>query len=473
MKLGLVCGDGLPVSGLLTVFRNVLAIGAEVVPIETPIACDLGYSWRPDKAFRFLTDSDDRLPQWLSLRETDPMLRDRREKFAERLLRLRAAVAGWDDQPAAAKAYWREFCTGWASYYEREFYSWLAAEHVDWTICVNMTLSDAVPVTRGLYAALARFYRDRPGGVVVWDHDLFGSYAVRESDSRLVYPRAPNEMTPILPDAPNVWWLVVSQALAAEANGYPTTATARFVPNVLPRFEPRPVSPSVLRFARTQRLDLGRPVLLNPVRVFPVKGVEIAIRFLGALKRQAAQRQVPCPYLLVFGDLDEDPDYGRQLQAVCRESDVEADVRFLNGVPLDTMWSQGRPVLDERRLLELARLTHGGVVFTPAVTDVESVGLAPALAARARLPCAVTPYDAFCSVYSTQFGYTPVSRGADLRADASAFLDVLQACRAGDPRARRILDRNARIVDDRFPEAPWRAIWHEMARAVSQTGARL
>lgn len=471
MKLGLVCGDGLPVSGLLTVFRNVLEIGAEVTPIEIPVACDLGYSWRPDKAFRFLADSDDRLPGWLSLRESDPRLHARRDEFAERLLGLRAAVASWDDQPESARAHWRAFCAAWVCYFEREFHEWLEAADVDWTICINMTLSDAVPVTSGLYAALARFYRDRPGGVIVWDHDLFGSYAVREGDTRLVYPRTPNEMTPLPPAASNVWWLVVSHALAAEANRYPTTATARFVPNVLPTLEPRPASPAVLQFAETHRLDLDRPVLLNPVRVFPVKGVEIAIRFLAALKREATTRKVPCPYLLVFGDLDEDPNYGRQVRDVCRAVDVEADVRFLNGVPLDTMWSQGRPLLDERRLLELAHLTHGGVVFTPAVTDVESVGLAPALAARARVPCAITQYDAFRSVYGTEFGYTPIGRGDDLSAAAGAFLDVLRGCRAKDPCATAVLDRNARIVDDRFPEAPWHAIWQEMARLVRCTGA--
>jgi len=471
VKLGLVCGDGLPVSGLLTVFRNVLEIGAEVTPIDTPVACDLGYSWRPDKAFRFLADSDDRLPWWLSLRETDPSLRDRREPFAEGLLGLRAAVAAWDSQPEPARAHWRAFCASWASYYERQFREWLEAADVDWTICINMTLSDAVPVTSGLYAALARFYRERAGGAIVWDHDLFGSYAVREGNSRFVYPRTPNEMTPLPPAARCMRWLVVSQALAAEAKGYPTTAAARFVPNVLPRLRPRPVSQTVLRFAEAHRLDLGRPVLLNPVRVFAVKGVEIAVRFLGALKREAAARRVPCPYLLVFGDLDEDPGYGQELRAVRRSVGVESDVLFLNGVPLDTIWSQGRPLPDERRLLELARLTHGGVVFTPAVTDVESVGLAPALAARARVPCAVTPYDAFRSVYGTEFGYTPISRGGDPSGDAAAFLDVLQACRAHDPRATAVLERNARIVDDRFPEAPWHAIWQEMACAVGQPGA--
>jgi hypothetical protein len=53
MRIALVCGDGLPVSGLLTVFRNVVGIAVEAGLLDTRITADLGYSWHPGKAAFF------------------------------------------------------------------------------------------------------------------------------------------------------------------------------------------------------------------------------------------------------------------------------------------------------------------------------------------------------------------------------------------------------------------------------------
>ncbi|MEU1335095.1 hypothetical protein [Streptomyces sp. NPDC005865] len=49
MRIGLVSGDGVPASGLLTIFRNVVGLGVELQLLDMPVPADLGYAWRPDK----------------------------------------------------------------------------------------------------------------------------------------------------------------------------------------------------------------------------------------------------------------------------------------------------------------------------------------------------------------------------------------------------------------------------------------
>ena len=64
-----------------------------------------------------------------------------------------------------------------AAPYEEYFSDWFEHHGVDWVCAVNMTLSDAVPVTLALHrAAQRRWSAGRPGGVLFWDHDLYGSY---------------------------------------------------------------------------------------------------------------------------------------------------------------------------------------------------------------------------------------------------------------------------------------------------------
>ena len=108
----------------------------------------------------------------------------------------------------------------------------------------------------------------------------------------------------------------------------------------------------------------------------------------------------PAPYLLIFGSLDEDPEYADELVALRNELDTEEHVRFLDGVPLETLREDnGDWQLDEIDLLRLARATNGGVVFTPSVSDFETVGLGPGLAAAAEIPAVSTRYNAFDEVY--------------------------------------------------------------------------
>jgi hypothetical protein len=222
-----------------------------------------------------------------------------------------------------------------------------------------------------------------------------------------------------------------------------------------------------VEFARQQGLEEGRPLLLDPVRVFQVKGVDVAVRLLAGMRDVARAAGDPVPYLLVFGGLDEDPRYAREVVALSERLGVADDVRFLDGVPLSSFRDgEGRWRLDEVDLLRLAAARAGGVVFTPGVADVETMGLGPALAALAGMPCAVTEYDAFGPVYGEDFGCVRMGTGeADVRAGAVAFCEVLRRFRAGDAALRGELAANRRVVEERFPREPWERFWRELARS--------
>jgi hypothetical protein len=49
IRIGVICGDGLPASGLLTTFRNALSLGRDLGVLEPDAAVptDLGFSCRP------------------------------------------------------------------------------------------------------------------------------------------------------------------------------------------------------------------------------------------------------------------------------------------------------------------------------------------------------------------------------------------------------------------------------------------
>ena len=125
-----------------------------------------------------------------------------------------------------------------------------------------------------------------------------------------------------------------------------------------------------------------------------------------------ASRGLAVPYLLVFGSLHEDPGYARQVvDTVHRLGLDDDDVRFLGGVPLGSCRdSSGQWHLDEIDLLRLAAASNGGVLFTPSVPDVETIGLGPGLAAAASVPCLTTTYDAYDRVYGPDFRFLPGPR---------------------------------------------------------------
>ena len=235
------------------------------------------------------------------------------------------------------------------------------------------------------------------------------------------------------------------------------------MPNVLPDVPTSGLTQAHGDFMSTWELDPARPVILVPVRVFQVKGVEIAVALLAAVRRACARRGEPAPYLLVFGSLGEDPAYSVEVLDATERHEAGSDVRFLGGVPLGTHRdSAGNWRLDEVDLLRIAQATGGGVFFTPNRPDVESVGLGPALAAVAGLPCAATDFHAFDEIYGEDFRYVPVRPAEGLDVAGEQFAAWMAARRDGEPWFTAAAEFNRRRVAARFPAGPWRHLWHEL-----------
>ncbi|WP_326594904.1 hypothetical protein [Streptomyces sp. NBC_01803] len=469
MRVGLISGDGLPVSGLLTIFRNVRDLGREMGLVEDTVPADLGFTWRPDKP-GFFPHGPARAyaPDWLVVENTGSSVDIDWTARERELSRIRADVARHDELTPVGRTSLEDRIEAVCEPYRRGFLGWLEKHRVDWVFALNMTLSDAVPVTLALHRAAAEYYATRPGGVLFWDHDLFGSCAIHdEASGARLYPEQPNRCTPV--PRPNAFtrWAVVSESLAREARSYPTGLTPDIVPNILPRVPDGPLGKRHHALARQHGLVGGRPILLAPVRVFGVKGVEVAIELTAAMKSLATARSTAVPYLLVFGSLTEDPLYAAEVMARARHLGMDGDVIFLDGVPLASFEDPHRGwQLDEVDLLRLAQASAGGVVFTPGVTDVETVGLAPGLAAIAGLPVAVTAYEVFRGIYGEHFSSIHVGLTRDgIRAAAAEFLEVIGPHRTGHAVAAG-LERNRALVRDAFSDTPWRGLLRRLARAL-------
>ncbi|MEE2037729.1 hypothetical protein Q8791_10905 [Nocardiopsis sp. CT-R113] len=461
VKLALVCGDGLPVSGLLTVFRNIVTRFHGEPTSQEPIPADLGYSWRPDKpAFFPHGTGPGCYPPWLEVSRTLPCAGP---DLPEELLDVRRRVARAGDLDPGERAHLWQRIEALAGPYEAYFSAWFDEHDVDWVVAVNMTLSDAVPVTLALHRAAARRWDGgRPGGVLFWDHDLFGSYAVHEGEER-VYPPAPNEFTPLPGRHHAHRWAVVSEALRVETCGYPTPLKAVTVPNVLPETPPEELEDRHREFLGQIGAAPGQPLLLVPVRVFRVKGVEISIRLFSRMRQVSREQGRPEPLLLVFGDLGEDPDYTEEVLDEALHEEVLDHVRFLDGVPLrshrgtDRRWR-----LDEIDLLRVGAATGGGVLFTPNRPDVESVGLGPALATVAGIPSAVGDFHAFSDIYGDAFLCARLHGDGDLRETAEEMLGLMRARADGEPWFTEAMRRNLTRLDSHFPVEPWRRLWGEL-----------
>jgi hypothetical protein len=462
-RMALVCGDGLPVSGLLTIFRNFIGLGRETGLVTGTITADLGYSWRPDKPSYYPRGlAEGGYPPWLNVVNTLPA--GDPTALADEWLAIRAAVAHAAELSAAERDGLRARIETLAGPYEEYFVEWFQREDVDWVFAVNMTLSDAVPVTLGLHRAAARHWDDgRPGGVVFWDHDLFASYAVHEGDER-VYPCTPNEFTPVPGGHRCHVWIVPTEQLEREAATYPTSLVPRRVPYVLPRLADDALAERHRQFLARHDLDPARPIVLAPVRVFRVKGVELAVSLLAALRRECRRHGDPLPYLLVFGALDEDPDYTADVLSVAEREDVGDALRFLGGVPVSSFRNAaGDWVLDEVDLLAVARLTGGGVFYTPNRPDVESVGLGPALAAVAGIPVAVTSYRAFEGAYGPDLAHVRVGGSDDMQRAAAEFRAWLTGRRDCDSAVVGRLAHNAEQIKHHFPDVQSRQLLRDMA----------
>lgn len=478
MRVGLVSGDGLSVSGLLTIFRNVAEIGRAMGMLEVPIPTDLGFSWRPDKPALFPSgDAAMTNPDWMLIAECSSTIRQASATFATELTAIRENVVRFSSLSALAKKQLQSRIAQLTEVYYEHFAQWLQRHDLDWVIALNMTLSDAVPATAALHRAVSdRFSQGRRGGILFWDHDLFQSCAIRDPDSGVrVYPERPNECTPLPRRNAFTRWVVVSDALAEETTHYPTDLSPVVVPNVLPTVQVGELEAHHREFSQQLDLALRRPILLNPVRVFRVKGVHIALQLLAALKETAKREHSEIPYLLVFGSLQEDREYGQEVVALARDLDVFSDVRFLDGVPLTSYCdADGQWRLDEVDLLRLSAASCGGVVFTPGVPDVETVGLGPGLGALAGLPCAVTDYGAFERVYGSSFMYIRVVPDPDgIRKAGEEFLCILQRVKQQDTNLHSRLRENQRTVENRFPVEPWRNLWQEMKIALAEVAREI
>jgi hypothetical protein len=225
----------------------------------------------------------------------------------------------------------------------------------------------------------------------------------------------------------------------------------------------------LLAFAKQRDIDLGRPIIVAPVRVFRVKGVEITIELFAEVSAICRRQGIPCPYLLVFGALCEDPEYAAQILTVVESLEMSEGIRFLDGVPLVSYRDHaGGWQLDEIDLLRLATTTSGGVFYTPNCSDVESVGLGPALAAVARLPFAVTSFEAFNDAYGEDFEYVQVGNEMSLAGPARDFVDSMAALRSGDRIAQARMDINQRLIAERFPAQAWLRVLEDMAAVAEQ-----
>ena len=477
MRVGLVSGDGLPVSGLMTIFRNVVELGQSMGILEVPVPADLGFSWRPDKPTFFPSGNDTVVyPDWMSVADCPTAVCLDSVTFARELVAIRDGVARLSLLSMLEKKRLNSRITDLAAVYYEHFTSWLKSSEVDWVFALNMTLSDAVPATVALHNAIRDHFSDgRRGGILFWDHDLFQSCAIRDPDSGTrIYPEKPNECTPLPRRNSFTRWVVVSDALAKETTCYPTDLSPEVVPNILPAIPVGTLEARHWEYVRHLELDLRRPILLNPVRVFRVKGVHIAIELLAAMKAAAERRGFAIPYLLVFGSLQEDPVYAQEVLALACDLNILSDVRFLDGVPLTSYCEADRPWrLDEIDLLRLATASCGGVVFTPSVPDVETVGLGPGLSALAGLPCAVTDYDAFERIYGPSFICTRGGFGPDeVRKAGEELLNVLQGMKQQDVVLLERLKENQRAMERRFPVELWRNLWREMEVALLEGGKK-
>ncbi len=461
MKVGVVCGDGVPASGLLTVLRSVIERGIADGLIAPCVPADLGFSWRPDKpCFYPQGVGHSGYPAWLDLSEETPAELPA-ETFGKGLTSIRNDIARVSTLAAEDRAALSVAIDKLAAPYERYFSNWLSAHGVDWLFAINMTLSDAAPVTTALHhAAQRRWEHGRHGGIVFWDHDLFRSCSVFENGVR-VYPTEPNEFT-LLPDTyPWHRWLVASPGLANEAAEYPTALKPLVIANMLPPWCDRQLEQRHHSFLDQQSIGPSTPIMLAPVRIFRAKGVEITLAFQRTVRAVSRRRGWPEPCLLVFGNLAEDPQYAKELIAQARRLDLLGGVRFLDGVPLGTYRdAAGSWHLDEIDLLRVAAATAGAVVFTPSQPDLESVGLGPALAAVAGLPCAITPYHAFTSVYGPEFSVVRVDTDGP---QARAAEDLVTLMQNGTP----ALDSNRAIIQERFPADRWRTMLQELNAAVA------
>jgi glycosyltransferase involved in cell wall biosynthesis len=257
-------------------------------------------------------------------------------------------------------------------------------------------------------------------------------------------------------------WVVSTEGLQAEAASYGTGLAPLHAPAVLPALGSLDRAMAD-RFLSQHQIDSNAPILHNPVRLTEVKGAHLALDAFSVICAEWTDK--PAPVLLLWGPLLEDEDYSTGLVQQARSQGTFRHVRFLDGVPLATTADETSVRLDESDLLLLAKQSNGGVMFTPPVPDVETIGLGPALAGLAGLPCVVTPYNALQEVYGAHFAVVQATSCAKSHVEDAARRFVAYL---GDDRyPAEHAERNQAIVDQVFDTKPWLDIWDAMRAAAT------
>ena len=462
MKLAIISGDGLPTSGLLTIFRNVAetAINNNIIINEIPT--DLGFSWRPDKVNFFPHGSHESYyPTWMKVSSIN-QYEIRNEDFGNDFTKIRSKVAQYESLKESEIIELKKIILLISEYYQNYFLNWLEDNEVDWLFALNMTLSDAVPVNLAIHNVAKNYWKKKGyGGVIFWDHDLFGSYAIYEQTERL-YPQKPNILTPIPQNNTYTKWIVASEALANESKHYPTELIANVIPNILPCMDKSGFNDIHSEFLNQHNIPAGSSIIIVPVRVFRVKGIEISINVFSALLNIYKNKGFPPPKLLIFGNMNEDPEYAHCLKVQVDELLLTNDIIFLDEVPLQTYKSEDNKwYLDEVDLLIICHALSGAVLFTPNVENVESVGLGPALAAIASIPCAVTEYTAFTEFYGSEYYHIKVRPDSPNEA-AQQLFEWMRMQAAGETEIKIRLSSNKILVNSKFPKGPWQDFIHKL-----------
>ncbi len=134
----------------------------------------------------------------------------------------------------------------------------------------------------------------------------------------------------------------------------------------------------------------------------------------------------------------------------------------MDEVPLQTYKNRDNKwYLDEIDLLIICHVLSGAVLFTPNVENVESVGLGPALAAIAGLPCAVTEYSAFTEFYGSEYHHIKVMPDRPTEA-AQQLFDWIRMHAIGEVEIGIRLASNKKLVQAKFPKEPWEEFTHRL-----------
>lgn len=462
MKWALISGDGLPTSGLLTIFRNVVEIAMRKNIIFDQIPTDLGFSWRPDKVNFFPYGSQDsHYPTWMKVNSIH-QYSTYSENFNAQFINIRSKVAKYDTLSKIEINVIKKEIDSISECYQNYFTHWLEDNAIDWLFCLNMTLSDAVPVNLAIHNAARKYWDGKGyGGVIFWDHDLFSSYAIYEQAERL-YPEIPNILTPIPQDNIYTKWIVASEALANESKNYPTKLTADVIPNILPDVDVSNFSNIHINFLKQHNISTNSSIIIVPVRIFRVKGIEISISVFNSLLIIYKEHNLALPKLLIFGNVNEDPEYAYYLKEQVDLLGLNEDIIFLDEVPLQTYKNKNNKwYLDEIDLLIICHTLSGAVLFTPNVENVESVGLGPALAAIAGVPCAVTEYSAFTEFYGSEYHHIKVVPDCPIEA-AQQLFEWIRMHASGEAEIKIRLASNKRLVQSKFPQEPWEEFTHRL-----------